>query len=243
MAYAVFDIETRIDKALVKAVYAPREPIDAEEAYQRTRAQLLETTGSDFFPPPFHVPIAIVVGNVGGDLELSAVELIGGGVGEDAEAAMVRAFWERIEQFRGTLVSFNGRGFDLPVLELQALRHGCAAPRYFNERNGHRHRYSERHYDLYDFLTNYGVTRLRGGFQLLARLIGLSGKTDVSGADVQGLWEAGRLPDIQAYCRRDVIQTYFLFLRVELMRGRVAPDRYAEILERTAAFGREVEAG
>ncbi len=289
MTYAVFDIETRIDKALVKAVYAPRESIGDEVAYQRTRAQLLEQTGSDFFPPPFHVPIVIAVANVSSDWELTEVEVIAGApeaamesaaaeadgkpqavaeadkmpqaaaeadkmpqaVAEAdkmpqaaAEAEMIRAFWERVEQFRGTLVSFNGRNFDLPVLELQALRHGCVAPRYFNERYGHRHRYSEQgHYDLYDFLSNYGMVRLRGGFQLLARLVGLPGKTDVSGADVQGLWEAGRHQDIVAYCRRDVIQTYLLFLRVELMRGRLALDRYDRVVELAAPFRRELGAG
>ena len=191
MSYAVFDIETRIDKSLVKAVYAPREDISEEEAYQRTRAQLLEESGSDFFPPPFHVPIVILVGNVTSDWELTGVDEVGG---EGAnEETVVRAFWERVEHFRGTLVSFNGRNFDFPVLELRALRHGCRAPRYFNERYGHRHRYSEQgHYDLYDFLTNFGTARLRGGFHLLAQLIGLPGKGEIAGGDVQGLWEAGR---------------------------------------------------
>jgi hypothetical protein len=252
MAYAVFDIETRIDKTLVKEVYAPRESIGDEEAYQRVRARLLEETGSDFFPPPFHVPVVIAVANVSTDWELTAVEVIAGAADgattaearSGAEAEMVRAFWERVEQFRGTLVSFNGRNFDLPVLELQALRHGCIAPRYFNERYGHRHRYSEQaHYDLYDFLTNYGTTRLRGGFHLLARLVGLPGKTEMSGADVQRLWEEGRQRDIVAYCRRDVIQTYLLFLRVEVMRGRLSPGRYAEVIELAGPFRRELETG
>ncbi len=239
MSYAVFDIETRIHKGLVKAVYASREEISEEEAYERTRVQLLEQHGSDFFPPPFHVPIVILVGNVTSDWELTGVEEVGGE--EAGEEAIVRAFWERVEQFRGTLVSFNGRSFDLPVLELQALRYGCRAPRYFNERYGHRHRYSEQgHYDLYDFLSNFGMTRLRGGFDLLARLIGLPGKGEIAGSDVQGLWEAGRRQDIARYCRRDVIQTYFLFLRMELMRGRLDAERYEQVLAKADAYRQEL---
>jgi len=239
MSYAIFDIETRIDKGLVKAVYASREAISEEEAYDRTRAQLLEQHGSDFFPPSFHVPIVALVGNVTSDWELASVEEVGG---EGAsEEAIVRAFWERVEHFRGTLVSFNGRNFDLPVLELQALRYGCQAPRYFNEKYGHRHRYSEQgHYDLYDFLTNFGIARLRGGFHLLARLIGLPGKGEVAGGDVQGLWETGRCRDIADYCRRDVIQTYFLFLRVELMRGRVSVERYDQVVAKAESYRREL---
>lgn len=242
MSYAVFDIETRIDKPLVKAVYAPREAMSEEDTYEHVRAQLLAEKGSDFLPPPFHVPIVIVVGNVTSDWDLTSVEQIGGS--EASEEGMVRAFWERVEQFRGTLVSFNGRNFDLPVLELQALRYGCQAPRYFNEKYGHRHRYSEQgHYDLYDFLTNFGLTRIRGGFHLVSRLIGLPGKDEISGSDVQGLWEAGRHREIAEYCRRDVIQTYFLFLRIELMRGRLSAERYSRALEKAAAFRKEIQAG
>ena len=239
MTYAVFDIETRIDKSLVKAVYAPDDDASDDAVYDRIRTKLLEERGSDFLAPAFHVPIVIVVGSVTNDWELVSVEEVGApGCGEEE---MVRAFWERVEHFRGTLVSFNGRGFDLPVLELRALRYGCQAPRYFNERYGHRHRFSEAgHYDLYDFLTNFGAAHVRGGFNLLARLVDLPGKTDVSGADVQGLWEAGRQDAIVRYCRQDVIQTYFLFLRVELLRGRLAPEGYQRAVEKAAAFRREV---
>jgi 3'-5' exonuclease len=149
------------------------------------------------------------------------------------------AFWERLERFDGTLVSFNGRRFDLPVLEIAALRHGCVIPRYFGD--GYRDRHAdERHYDLYDFLTNRGAYGVRGGFDLLAQLIGLPGKGAVDGAQVQGLWEAGRLADIEAYCRRDVIQTYFLFLRLELIRGRITRARYDAALAATDTFRSEL---
>lgn len=242
MQYAVFDIETRIDKSLVKAVYAPHEASDDNAAFERVRAELVASQGTDFFPVSFHVPVAIVVGNVTTELELASVEEVGG-PGADEES-MVRAFWERVEQFRGALVSFNGRSFDLPVLELQALRYGCAAPRYFNEKYGHRYRYSEQgHYDLYEFLTNAGGSRLRGGFHLLARLIGLPGKGSVDGGQVQELWEANRLQEIVAYCRRDVIQTYLLFLRVELIRGRISREEYARVVAKSAPFRAELEEG
>jgi predicted PolB exonuclease-like 3'-5' exonuclease len=241
MAYAIFDVETRIDKGLVKAVYAPHEPLGEDEAYERAREELRAHGGSDFFPVSFHVPIVIVVGSVTAEHVLTSVETIGGPDGSEAD--IVRRFWERVEQFRGTLVSFNGRNFDLPVLELQALRYGCAAPRYFNEKYGHRYRFSEEgHYDLYDFLTNAGMYRIRGGFNLLARLIGLPGKAEIDGSQVQGLWEAGRHADIAAYCRRDVIQTYFLFLRVEMVRGRITPAQYERALEQAAPFRAELTA-
>jgi hypothetical protein len=126
------------------------------------------------------------------------------------------------------------------VLELQALKYGCQAQRYFSGKA--RNRYAEEgHYDLYDFLTNYGAHRLRGGFHVLAKLIGLPGKMEIDGSMVQQLWEDGRLADIHRYCRHDVIQTYFLFLRVELMRGRLTQAQYEHALAQTARFQKELE--
>jgi predicted PolB exonuclease-like 3'-5' exonuclease len=241
MNFAIFDIETRVDKALIQSVMYPHEDVTEEEAYQRFRQQIREErdSRSDFLPIAFHVPISIVVGNVTGDHALTAVEVL---CAQDySEEGIVCEFWRRVEIFPGTLVSFNGRAFDLPVLEMQALRYGCQAPRYFNEKYGHRYRYSEeRHYDLFDFLSNVGVHRIRGGFNLLARLIGLPGKTWVDGSMIQGLWEAGQLSMIHTYCRQDVIQTYGLFLRIELMRGRLTPEAYQAAWDAATPFREEL---
>lgn len=238
MQYTVVDIETRIDKALVRAVYFPHAAISEEDAYLQIRQRLRQEQGNDFFPLSFHIPIAISVGQVNEERVLTTVETIN--EHNYSEEAIVRTFWQRLERFHGALVTFNGRNFDLPVLELQALKYGCQAPRYFSGRS--RYRYSEEgHYDLCDFLTNYGVHRLRGGFNVLAKLIGLPGKTDIDGSQVQQLWEEGRLQDIARYCRHDVIQTYFLFLRVELLRGRLAAEQYERVWLQTVKFREEVE--
>ncbi len=241
MNFAIFDIETRIDKALIRAVMFPHDDVTEEEAYQRFRQQVSEERDhrNDFLPIAFHIPISIVVGNVTGNHTLTAVEVL---CAQDySEEGIVCEFWRRVEIFPGTLVSFNGRAFDLPVMEMQALRYGCQAPRYFNEKYGHRYRYSEeRHYDLFDFLSNVGVHRIRGGFNLLARLIGLPGKTWVDGSMIQGLWEAGQLGLIHTYCRQDVIQTYGLFLRIELMRGRLTSEAYQAAWDAATPFREEL---
>ncbi|MGE0823404.1 MAG: 3'-5' exonuclease [Candidatus Binatia bacterium] len=238
MRYTIFDIETRIEKSLVRAVYFPREDVTDEEAYSRVRQQLQQEQGNDFFPLSFHVPISIAVGQVNEERILTAVETLN----EDdyGEESLVRNFWARLERFPGSLVTFNGRSFDLPVLELQALKYGCSAPRYFSGK--HRNRYTEDgHYDLYDFLTNFGVHRLRGGFNVLAKMIGLPGKMEIDGSMVQQLWQEGRLPDIHRYCRQDVIQTYFLFLRLELVRGRMTVGQYERAMQRSAGYWEELE--
>ena len=139
-----------------------------------------------------------------------------------------------MERFDGCFVTFNGRRFDFPVMELQALRYGLAIPRHFSEA-GPRRRLADAHLDLYDFLSN-GSGRLAGGMNLLARLIGLPGKSTAHGSQVQGLFDSGRLAEIHRYCLEDVVQTYFLFLRVQLMRGRLDLDSYNRARSSSAPF-------
>jgi 3'-5' exonuclease len=238
MRYTIVDIETRIDKNLVRAIYFPHAEVSEEKAYTQARERLQQEQGNDFFPLSFHVPISIVVGQVNDERVLTTVETVN--ESDYSEESIVRTFWQRLERFSGTLVTFNGRSFDLPVLELHALKYGCQAQRYFSGKA--RNRYAEEgHFDLYDFLTNYGVHRLRGGFNLLAKMIGLPGKTEIDGSMVQQLWQEGRLGDIHRYCRHDVIQTYFLFLRVELMRGRMTPEQYEHAQGQSVKFREELE--
>lgn len=231
MRFAVLDIETRIDKRLLRDALYPGLEIAEEEAYKR----LSEELGGGFFPTSLHIPISIAVGNVDEDHVLEAVESLAGA----SEGELVREFWRRAEHFSGCIVTFNGRGFDLPVLELHALRHGIAAQSHFAQRSG---RVDDRHLDLQDFLTNRGDFRIRGGLDLLLKSIGLPGKTGIDGSRVQELYEAGRLDEIHRYCRSDVIQTYFLFLRVELMRGHIDQAQYRRAWEASARFLAEIGA-
>jgi hypothetical protein len=228
--FAVCDIETRVDKPLLRAVLYRHEALGDHEAYERARREAGSGRRREFLPLAFHVPVSIVIGDVNDARVLTGMEVLGADV--HGEAGIVTRFWERLEHFRGTLVTFNGRVFDLPVLELAALRHGCRIPHYFER--GFRRRHSEEpHYDLYEFVTNAGTYGIRGGLDLLARLIALPGKGEVDGASVQTLWEAGRFDEVHRYCRRDVIQTYFLFLGL-------GPEQHAAALTATAAFRAEL---
>jgi 3'-5' exonuclease len=231
--FAVLDIETRIDKRLLRDALYPGLAMDEEQAYLR----LGEELGGGFFPTSLHVPISIAVGNVNEDHILESVENLGDA--QDSEGELVREFWRRAEHFSGCLVTFNGRGFDLPVLELHALRHGIRATAHFAQRS---RRSDDHHLDLQDFLTNRGDFRIRGGLDLLLKSIGLPGKTTIDGSLVQELYDAGRLDEIHRYCRSDVIQTYFLFLRVELMRGRIDQEQYQRAWEAGSRFLAEIGA-
>jgi predicted PolB exonuclease-like 3'-5' exonuclease len=240
LSYAVFDIETRIDKRLVNESQFRGRGLSDEAAFQELRDELLRERGNDFFPLSFHVPVSVAVGLVSADYQLQSVETLA--EADYSEERVVREFWDRVERFRGCLVTFNGRQFDLPVLELQALRYGCVAPTYFGGDSPYRRRYQlSKHFDLQEFITNFGAYRVRGGFDLLLRLIGMPGKGEVDGSQVQEFWDAGRLAEIHEYCRRDVIQTYFLFLRVEQVRGRITAEHYRHLHEVAAPFRRLIE--
>ncbi len=233
--FAVFDVETRIDKHLLNQVYFEGQNLADNDAFERYRDDLKKRRGSDFFPITLHVPISIAIGNVGDDHVLHSVESIA--LENYSEEALVRDFWSRAERFSGCMVSFNGRRFDLPVLELAALRHGIAAPMHFGEESLARHRFSPaRHLDLLDYLTNYGAVSLTGGINLLLKMIGLPGKNGIDGSMVQEYFEAGRLDEIHRYCRSDVVQTYFLVLRVQLMRGAIAEEAYRAASQASAHF-------
>ena len=232
MRFAILDIETRIDKRLIRDVLYRGEQLDEDQAYARLRDELQD----GFFPLSLHVPISIAVGNVNHQHILESVESLA--ADNYSEDALVREFWNRAERFGGCLVTFNGRGFDLPVLELHALRHGISAPLHFARRC----RMDDCHLDLLDFLTHQGAFRIRGGMDLLAKSIGLPGKSAIDGSKMQEYYEAGRIEEIHRYCRSDVIQTYFLFLRLELTRGRIDQAAYLRAREACAHFLDEIGA-
>jgi predicted PolB exonuclease-like 3'-5' exonuclease len=145
------------------------------------------------------------------------------GEGKD-EGGMLADFAEFMAKWEPTLVTWNGRGFDLPVLMLRSLRYGVSAPWYYRK-PGYRYRYSsDGHVDLCDVLADYGATRMTS-LHGAARLIGLPGKDGVDGSQVEALYRTGQIEALRGYCLSDVAQTAFLFLRYRLLAGHL--DRAA----------------
>ena len=109
------------------------------------------------------------------------------------------------------------------------LKHGVPFPAYYAGRSGrldYRYRYSdEGHLDLADVLTDFGASRMPS-LDALAQLVGMPGKMGVDGSKVQSMYEHGRHAEIRDYCLHDVVQTTFVFLRAELLRGRMTRDEY-----------------
>ena len=237
--YLVFDTESAADGELVSKLRYPREGLSAAAAVARYRQELMAKFESDFIPYTFQVPVSIVVGKVDGDCRL--FDLVALDEPKYRSHVMTEHFWRGWEKYqRPTLVSFNGRTFDLPLLELAAFRYGIGLPAWFNLQarsfEQPRNRYNmDAHFDLQELLTNFGSTRFTGGLNLAANLLGKPGKMDVQGHMVQDLFDAGKLAEINDYCRCDVLDTYFVFLRTRVLLGQLTrEEEHALILDTKA---------
>jgi predicted PolB exonuclease-like 3'-5' exonuclease len=149
------------------------------------------------------------------------------GSADHRERHLLEEFSRFVGRARPVLVTYNGRSFDLPVIVMRSLCHAIALPWYYRDRDV-RYRYSaEGHLDLCDWLAEHGAARA-GKLDAIARLIGLPGKIGVDGSQVEGLFHAGQIGQVQRYCLADVAQTALLFLRFRLLQGQIAPDGYRE---------------
>ncbi|MCC6473209.1 MAG: 3'-5' exonuclease [Burkholderiales bacterium] len=224
-----FDIETIPDIAGLRALHGLDASLTdrdvAEFAFARRRAQ----TGSDFLPLHLHRVVAIACA-LRNDEGLRVWSL--GSAGED-EGSLVQRFFDGIEKYTPQLVSWNGGGFDLPVLHYRSLAHGLAAPKYWDlgedERefrfNNYITRYHMRHLDLMDLLAMY-QPRASAPLDEIAKLCGFPGKLGMDGAAVWGAWLCGGIDRIRRYCETDAANTYLVFLRFQRLRGVLDPARY-----------------
>lgn len=232
-AFLILDTESIPDGRLINRVKYPDENLPPEEAIRRAQQEAREQslTGSDFLPVTFQFPISVCVLRVAADFSLQALTALD--TPQYRPEEMVRKFWQGAGHYKAKLVTFNGRGFDMPLLELAAFRYGCSARDYFyNSRN----RYGGNHIDLFDWMSNYGACRLAGGLNLLAKLLGKPGKMDVSGDKVYAMYQAGQLREINDYCMCDTLDTYFVFLRTRVMLGELTPEVEKILIHRARAW-------
>ena len=207
-----------------------------------------EKTGSEFLPVCFHRVVsisAVMADGFGRFLRVSTLE-------GESERDKIAKFLAFIEDFNPRLVSFNGRGFDLPMIMARAMCYDLSAAAYFetNDRDNnkskwenYRSRYDGRfHLDLLDHISDFGAVR---GLKLdhICASVGLPGKYDVHGDQVLQLYYAGEQTKIDEYCRSDVLNTYWLFLKYELLRGKITKDDYLNYIAVMGEFLQKESAG
>ena len=238
--FLVFDIESVADGRLVSKLRYPGQGLEPEAAISRYRAELMEKYETDFIPYTYQIPTSVVVAKVGADFRL--IDLVALDEPQFRPHVITENFWRGWEGYRRpTLVTFNGRTFDVPLLELAAFRYGLSLPHWFNvgekSFDQYRNRYNtESHLDLHDVLTNFGATRFNGGLNLAANLLGKPGKMTVQGYMVQDLFNEGKLDQINDYCRCDVLDTYFVFLRTAVLLGMLSLEMEHVVVNETKAW-------
>ena len=223
-----FDIETIPDVEGIRRLHAlPADLADAEVAevaFQKRRTQ----TGGDFLGPHLHRVLVIsCVLREGDSLKVFSL-------GEPVEKDLIQRFYDGVERLVPQLVSWNGGGFDLPVLNYRALVNGVAAPKFWDQGdddrdfryNSYLGRYHARHLDLMDVLAMY-QPRSNAPLDEVAQLAGFPGKIGVGGAQVWNAYQAGRIGEIRNYCEADTANTYLLYLRFQRLRGAFSAEQYA----------------
>jgi len=229
----VFDLETIPDVSGLRTLLGSDAALSDAEVAAQAFAARREKTGSDFLQHHLHRVAAISC--VFRDDEGFRVRSLGSL--DDAEPKLIQDFYRIVERYTPQLVSWNGGGFDLPVLNYRALIHGINSARFWEmgdedrdfKWNNYLSRYHTRHLDLMDHLAMY-TGRANAPLDDLAKLCGFPGKMGVDGSQVWSLYQEGRLQEIRDYCETDVVNTYLVYCRYQLLRGRLTRDAYdAEI--------------
>ncbi len=238
MSILVFDIETVPDVEAGRKLYnldGLSEDDTATAMFALRRAKV----GNDFLPHYLQKVIAIsLVLSSGSQFKVWSL-----GDRQSDEKDLIQRFFTGIDKNTPTLVSWNGSGFDLPVLHYRALLHGISAPTYWesgeNQQNfrynNYLNRFHYRHLDLMDVLAGY-QNKAFAPLDDVATMLGFPGKMGMSGAKVWGEYQAGNISGIRNYCETDVLNTYCVYLRFELMRGVINPEEYEQSLQNLRVY-------
>ncbi len=240
----VFDIETVIDNSLVcqfldmdEETSSPQEIRKAIEDYH-----LEITAQNNSFPRQlFHKVVAISFLHAEvetfDNLECyHIVECRSGAKEESSEAELIAGFFNHLKKYPATLVTYNGRTFDLPVLRYRAMRHDISIPWLYktgDKWNNYLQRYSANyHCDLLDVLSDYGASA-RVKLDEVCSLLNVPGKLDAKGSDVAELYDQGMIKEIRDYCETDVLSTWLVFIANQYHRGIIDKDAYEMAKEQT----------
>jgi hypothetical protein len=227
-----FDLETVPDVDGLRRLRPDWASLDDAAVAQAAFAERRERTGgSDFLQHHLHRIVAI--GCAFRDDSGFRVRCLG--TPEEGEGKLVQDFFKLVDRYTPQLVSWNGGGFDLPVLHYRGLVHGVTAARYWDQGdedrdfkwNNYISRYHARHLDLMDLLAMY-QPRAAVPLDDLARLCGFAGKLGMDGSRVWDAYQRGDLARIRDYCETDVVNTYLVFCRFQKMRGQLSDSGYAQ---------------
>ena len=242
-----FDIETVPDVQGLRRLHAvPDSLSDAEVAEMAFHRRRQATGGSDFLP--LHLQRVVAIACALRDRNAFTVWSLGEPA--ESEGALIQRFFDGIEKYTPQLVSWNGGGFDLPVLNYRALIHGVQARRFWDQGDDDREfrfnnyisRYHTRHLDVMDVLALF-QPRAVAPLDDLAQLLGYPGKLGMDGSQVWDAYQRGEIHGIRSYCETDAVNTFLVYLRFQLLRGQLTPEQYQAELEVVRATLQRTQGG
>ena len=234
----VFDIETIPDVAGLRMLNDFASDLTDAQVVDAVIEQRAANGQSAFFPHYLQKVVAIscVMRRTTKD-GLPQFKVGSLGTLQSSEKEIVTDFYQLIDKYTPQLVSWNGGGFDLPVLNYRALVNQVSASRYWEmgesgdhdardfKYNNYISRYHLRHLDLMDLLAFY-QGKANAPLDALAKLCGFPGKMGMDGSQVWPAFQAGQLNEIRAYCETDVVNTYLMYCRYQLFRGAFTEEEY-----------------
>ncbi|MDX8394494.1 MAG: 3'-5' exonuclease [Mariprofundales bacterium] len=224
----VIDIETVTDADASRRLLGNSSLSDMQARDELAAYFIKKTNGKNDFPrQPFHQIVAISYVQWQWDADSLVVRRVASGCKvNDNEAALVQAFFQMIKHYAPQIISYNGRGFDLPVLKYRAMKHGISCPEWFSRKCNYDYRYSDDGLDLMEAFSDYGASA-RCSLNEIAACLSIPGKLDTAGSDVRDLYESGNVDAIRNYCEMDVLSTSLLWLRWLLLRGQLSLQTHA----------------
>lgn len=139
---------------------------------------------------------------------------------ESHEYSRLKEFLHYYRKENPVIVTYNGRGFDIPLLWHRAMHFGLPIPEFFKKSFTYRFA-QEDHFDLAEKITEYGSFH-RPKLEYECEIIGLPGKTEVHGSQVHQIFRDREFAKIDSYVQCDVIEEAYLFLRYQHVCGEIS---------------------
>ena len=228
----VFDIETIPDVETGRRLYPELKDLSDDDALTALIALRQAEAGNDFMRLPLHkIACLSFLWVENGEFSLHSLAL-----DRLTEADILRKFFRAFAK-KPVLVSWNGSGFDVPVLLYRALHHKISAPALFNSANkpDYLYRYGEMHVDLMEKMSLYnGYSKQK--LDTIAALCGFAGKGEIDGSQVVPMVQSGDWQKLTTYCESDVLNTWLIYLRWLILTGKADLDGCEMMIAQTHEF-------
>ena len=230
----VFDLETIPDILAIRKLLKISDNLNDEDVVNIAMYQRRQKVGHDFLQHHFQKIVAISC-VLKTDEQLKIWTL---GDEESNEAELLERFYDGVEKYLPNLVTWNGTGFDLPVLNYRSLINKVSSSIYFDmgennsdfKWNNYLNRFHQRHIDLMDFFALYSG-RNNASLDHIAKSCGFSGKLDMDGGQVCKNYLDVNIKSIRNYCETDVVNTYLVYLRFLLIKEHIDTNLYNDELK------------